>query len=505
MVKFEADRDRYGAKFKVEIHAVELLKNSTPPVLASEVQANTLTRKNSVHISVTTEQEVSTYVWNNQQQLIQTATAKEFEVPLFEGTNNFVLQAVDALGNKSEIMYLSNITLDTTPPNINAVLASEYIYSTYPQTFTITFNSDEDLQALTVNNISAMMISPKVFTYLITVDQPSTLNLSIKAFDIAGNEAIRSFDPIFSIENTPPVISSSLPNNSFTNQSSFNILITDNSETETFVYLNGSLALTDSSKSFSMTLSEGLNHFLIKSKDKYNNEALDLELFITYDVTPPALTHNILPTYYLKVVPGEIVIEFRSNEPLQRFETGGGGVIIPVNSVYRFKKQIPQAGNHSVNIKATDLAGNLTNFSLSFVVVFDNIAPSITFGAVPVSTDLTSVPIVVTVVDSNDVLTTIKVNGVTQSNTTQKTFTFSSYMPTDGIYLFSFRASDGAGNVTTAEFSIVKESDSTAPIISLMGAQDANFTSENSFQFQVSIADQSSVTNAATQPLAAWQ
>lgn len=465
-IQFETSESTAAFNFSIEIHEVTILKDTAIPLLSSNVPSNSLTRNNQVHISVADASATTTYVWNNSQQLLLSTTDKEFDLTLTEGANNFVLQSKDAFNNQSAYLYLMNIRLDTLPPVINALLLPEYIYNVYPQTVTISINSDEDLQALTINNIAATLLTPRTFSYLVTVYQPGTLNLSIKAFDLAGNETIKNYAPIFSIENTPPVISSSLATNSFTNQNSLQITVTDDSETNSEVYINNLLVLTTTEKIFDVTLLAGVNSILVKSKDSNNNEALNLSLNITYDIAPPVLSHNILPVYFASEFPAVLRVEFMTNEPLQSFETGSGLIVQPVNSIYKFNKQITGVGNQTVAIKATDLAGNVTNYVFNFVIKFDITVPSISFGAQPLITSEAAVPITVTISDLSETSTEIWVNNVLMGTTAQKNFIYTANLPSDGFYIFYFKVTDEAKNVSERTFTIEKRLDMVPPVLS---------------------------------------
>lgn len=457
-VQFETSESTAAYEFSIEVHEVTILKDISPPLQSTTALSNTLTRNNLIHISVADASPTTTYVWNNQQQLVLTTVEKEFDVTLAEGFNNFVLQSIDSYGVTSTYLYLSNIRLDTTPPVINAILASEYIYNTYPQTVTISINSDEDLQALTINNVTATMLTPRAFSYLATVNQPGVLNLSIKAFDLAGNETIKSYDPVFNVENTPPVISSSLATGSFTNQNDLLITVADNSETVSEVFLNGTLVITTSLKSFNVSMVAGLNQFLIKSKDIYNNEALNLNLAVTFDNLAPILTNNIQPTYYISSIPAQVQIKITSNEALQLFEFENQPVN-PVNGQYALSMSVLQNGIKNFSVSAVDLAGNVTLSNFSFNAIFDNSAPLIGVNVPDKSFSNSNLfPIVVSIEDLTAVSTQIYLNQTLVNTSALKSFNYSAPLPADGTYTIEFKASDLAGNIASKTVSVTKDS-----------------------------------------------
>lgn len=456
-LQFETGESTAAYNFNIEIHEVEITQDVSPPVISSDVQSNTLTRSSLGHISVTDDSSVTTYVWNNLQVLQFTTTEREFDLTLAEGDNNFVLQSVDIFNNKSAYFYLTAVKLDTIVPNLNVLLASEYIYNTYPQTVTVSINSDEDLQALTINNIAATMLTARTFTYLVTVNQPGILELNIKAFDLAGNETIKDYAPIFSIENTPPVISSSLVSGSYTNQSLLQITITDNSETVSEVFLGGLLVNTTNQKIFNVNLAVGLNQILIKSKDIYNNEAQNLSLTINLDLAAPILAHDLQPTYYISALPAQVFIKFTANEPLSSFEFENQP-IIAVNGEYKLNKVISQNGLQNFNVRAVDLAGNIINANYSFNAIFDNTAPLIGVNVPDRNfSNANSFPVVVNIEDTAGVNTQIYLNSTLVNSTTLKSFTYSAPIPTDGDYTIEFKSTDLAGNLSVKTLIVTKD------------------------------------------------
>ncbi|MEQ1722968.1 MAG: hypothetical protein ABL930_07305, partial [Pseudobdellovibrio sp.] len=201
----------------VKLESTVVQSDTTAPTQLANIQSNSITKNPLIHISISDSSATTTYLWNNQQELLLTTTEKEFDINLTEGLNNFVIQSKDIYNNTSSYLYLTNITLDTTPPALNLTLASEYIYSTYPQNFTLNITSSEDLQSLTINNIAATLVAPNTYSAVIIINNPQTLTLDLKAFDFAGNEKIQTSSIIFGQDNTPPAISSSLASNSFTN------------------------------------------------------------------------------------------------------------------------------------------------------------------------------------------------------------------------------------------------------------------------------------------------
>lgn len=468
-VRFEADEPRWKSTFQVEIHAVEINKNidTTAPVLTSNGHSNSLTNNPLVHFSVADASAVTTNVWNGSQQLIQTLTTKEFDVVLAEGVNNFVLQSIDASGNKSPYFYLNNIRLDTIRANVSTTLASQYIYSRYPQTFTITFDADEDLQALTVNNLSATMLTPRRFSYIVQVNQTGTVDFNIKAYDLASNETIKTYTVNFGIDNIAPVLSSNVPSNTYTNQNiSVQINVTDNSDTVTDIYKDGILLQSSSAKVFNLALSLGVNNFVIKSHDTYGNQSPDFLLSnIVYDTTPASVTTNLQVQYLVKSLPQNISFDVNANEPLSYAEVDGSQVSLSNPSSFSYTKASTVAGTNSVNIKVKDLAGNITASVYQYQVVLDNTSPVVTIGSLASVTNQSQILASFSVSEVNRVATSIKVNGQVVGTFNDKIFSVNLILNVEGTNTVEALSTDEAGNVSNvATAQIIK--DTVAPVLS---------------------------------------
>ncbi|MEQ1723893.1 MAG: hypothetical protein ABL930_12015, partial [Pseudobdellovibrio sp.] len=282
-------------------------------------------------------------------------------------------------------------------------------------------------------------------------------------------EKIQTSSIIFGQDNTPPAISSSLASNSFTNINTFQIQVSDNSSFVTEVYSNNELILTSSEASFNLSLQNGLNNFIIKSKDQYGNEAPNLILSnITLDTVIPSLTYtNIFSPYYTSIIPDSGYVEFRFNEPLKELLVDGQ-IILPDaanNNLYSYLKIIPQTGIVSIVLKATDLAGNIRNRTFNINVVLDNQAPQIFFGPVPQLTDQDSFLLSVQVFDQTNTVTRLLVNDVQLASVNIKNFSYLINLPTDGVYKIQAISTDQAENVKTSTTFVTKKADQVAPTI----------------------------------------
>ena len=467
IIKFEAQEARWRKRFKVQISAVDIIKNldNVPPVILANVSSNTITNNPKVHISVNDASTTNTYIWNSQNQLVGTTAEKEFDIDLTEGSNSFILQSKDAANNTSAYLYLNDIILDSRAPSLTTVLASEYIYSTYPQNFILSIISDEDLHSLTINNQLATQTAPKTYSYTLQIDRPGTLSLNLKAFDLAGNEKIQDYTVNFSIDNLAPVISSSLASGNVTNQGNIIFSIFDNADTTTEIFQNGQLILTSTQKDISTALVQGQNSFSVISTDSFGNRSPVYELvYIIYDKVAPQLSSSLGENYLFNSFPQDLLINIYSDEELTYAEVDG--IAVPVNaaSQFSFVKPLNYQGAYSVEVKVKDKAGNLTNKTFNFIVNLDEIKPVISILNVPELTNADYVQAQFQITEVNKTTTSICLNGVDLATVQEKNFTYVMNLA-EGENTIEAISTDEAGNVSlTYSKTIFK--DTISPILS---------------------------------------
>lgn len=466
-IRFEADESKSGNRFSIEMNAVKLDApniDTTVPVLTSNISSGQITKSGVAHISVNELSNVTTYIWDNNQNLLNTITSKEFDLPLAQGRNDFILQSLDASGNRSQYLYLTNIVYDSVSPILSPVLLSEYIYSSYPQTITLVVNSNESLEMLTVNNQNALMMSPNSFQYDILVNGPQTLNLNIKAFDLAGNETILDLNPIFNIDNLAPNISTLIGSNSYLNSNNFEVKVIDNSTITTQVFLNGELILSSSESVLSIPLTPGQNNFLIQSTDAYGNlSSLEINN-VVYDNVQPIILGNNPSNYYFNLLPQNLSLLFSSNEKLRSFKINGQE-IADSNLQYTYQYAATASGVNTLNIQAIDLAGNEFNSVNSFSVILDSVVPVVTIGATTSLTNQNEVFVSFNIQDDNTTSTIISVNGLEIATVSEKNFSYLINLPIEGQNEIKAISTDIAGNKSTVK-SITVNKDTLPPTLS---------------------------------------
>ncbi|WP_409478287.1 RCC1 domain-containing protein [Pseudobdellovibrio sp. HCB154] len=436
--------------FSTEISAVELVKDYTSPTITSSLVSGVLTKADRVHISVDDESNVTSYVWDQNQNLIFSTNEKNFNIDLAEGLNNFVVQSKDQYDNTSPYFYLTNITRDSTPASLNTVLNSEYIYSTYPQDFMLTIYSDEDLQSLTVNGALVFLTAPKTYTYVLNVAHPGQVDINLHAFDLVGNETTKIYSPLFSIDNIAPTISTNLASNIITSQNSVHIAIVDNAATTTEVYKNGVLIKSTELKEFDIVFEQqGFSSYVIKSRDSYNNESEDIHFDVTFDSMPPQ-TISLSPeqgiNFPTNQLPFNIPVVVEFNEEVTVVTVNSTSATMTTSTQATAQIQVNEAGPVVVHIDATDAAGNLVSIERTVNVEFSNEPPVLTLDA-SVRNMLTNDIEVRIFGTSNVKLATATLNGVSIS-ISEDGLSFSGIFsaPADGRYRIDIIGTDIYGN-----------------------------------------------------------
>lgn len=472
-IQFDLDLLRKHHVISASIVQVNILKDAEAPKILTSIESSTRTNINFFTVNIEDESRTTTYVWNNNQELVLTSTDSSFQVSLNNGLNSFSIQSIDEFGNRSVVKYLSNVNLDLVPASLNAILQSEYIYGSYPQSFNITILSDEDLQYLTINGATATLVAPQTYSYFLTVQSPQTLNLELIAFDLAGNQSVKLYQPIFNIDNIAPTITSSVGNNQTTSSNFTTIAIVDNSETVTEIYDgNNNLLKTSSSKSITLNfLAEGLNKFVVKSRDIYNNESLDLVLNIIYDISGPVISENNAKNYFANQFPFTLNLSFNSNENLSSVKINN--VEVPANGLsIQHLLAFNQAETKSINLVVEDIVGNQSVYNYSFEVKFDNQKPVITLGQIPEFTNQNEVALVANIQDQNAVRTKISINDQIIYDTFDKSINLALPLNLEGQNRLKIESTDEAGNVAdVVTKTIVK--DTVAPVIALSAPQNA--------------------------------
>ncbi len=479
VIRFEADEPYWKNSFKIKINAVEFNQIPTDvsaPTLSSNIQTNSLTRNDFLHISVSDVSNTITYVWDENNVLLQTELNKEFDIPLFEGINNYKIQSVDAYQNQSQFLNLVNITKDTTSPILAINSNSEYIYSSYPQNFKIQINSNENLSSVYVNGASAQLVAPSTYEYYLTISNPQIVNLAIVGVDYAGNSSTISQNITFGIDNISPTVTTNLLSNLTTKNQRFQVSVVDNSAFSTQVYINNSKVIETTNSAFDIDLALGNNNIQIVSTDAYNNQTLLNFSNIVFDNVAPVISATAPQNTLFNQLPQNLNYIVNFNEPLTELSyslNGGSLVAIHANqSPLNASISITHSGQQSIVFTGVDIAGNSSIYTLDFHVYLDNSAPTITIGSYDSLTNQNSINLPITITDANSTQTNIKVNGeLILENYSLKSFTFAAPLNNEGTNTIEVSTTDLAGNQSQIQ-SITINRDTVPPKLSQLFPED---------------------------------
>lgn len=203
---------------------------------------------------------------------------------------------------------------------------------------------------------------------VIKLEQVNQVNLTLKGSILSYvNVELKYLGE--AIDQTPPVLSSNVSSGVLTNINFVHISIVDKSNVTNEIYKDGVLVQSNTLKEFDLSLTEGINSFVIKSKDSLNNVAQDLVLSnISLDTTPPTLLSDIRTKYLFDNLPGTIMIHFTSNEDLSSAEIDGQGISLLTPLTFEYSKFISETGNYNFNVKIKDKVGNESLSSFSYEV-----------------------------------------------------------------------------------------------------------------------------------------
>lgn len=246
-------------------------------------------------------------------------------------------------------------------------------------------------------------------------------------------------------DTTPPTLAVSQPaNGALVNTASVNVTGTFADESETNVSVNG-VAATVSGNSFSSTvpLTEGANTLTATATDSAGNSA-SATRSVTRDTTRPALS---------LAQPADGQVTKDAQVVVSGTVSDATAVAVVVNGVSAavsgqgFTAAVTLAeGPNSINVTATDAAGNSS--TLSRPVVLDSVAPAVTV-ARPSGGDFTNEShLTVSGTFSDATAVAVKVNGA-PATVEANSFSAVVVLGGDGAKTVEVSATDAAGNLTS--------------------------------------------------------
>lgn len=320
------------------------------------------------------------------------------------------------------------------------------------------------VQSLEIRNnnvviIPTTQINKNIYIYEATLKLSQANNLSISVLGPTSSYVtIEIQKPLTPTDTIPPLITFNLKSNSTINTNSGVITITDQSSTTTTITDNGQLVLTSTSKTINYTLSDGSHNLIIASTDAFGNKSANYIVSqLVVDTKPAILAQDLKSNYVVSQLPYLQTITITANESLQNLQVDSYSLIQTGLNTYTYIAQFDVAGARTFNLKATDLAGNITNQSISTTITVDNTPPTIATNAVPAVTAESSFNLNITITDASTTQTEIIVNQVSQLKTSDQNIAYNLNLPNDGSYDLKILSTDFAGNTSVKTLSLTKD------------------------------------------------
>lgn len=398
--------DKAGNKAKKEINYT--VDNTAPEI--------TFTFKDEKHYTSEDFEELAPWYHVSDNHLVK-ESVKATGLSFKEGNHEVTVSAKDLAGNSNT--QSASYTLDDTAPVVTVSLEEGKYYNL------------DALEALgqywnaSDENLADVTASP-----LATED--GTHTATVTAVDFAGNETTVSVE--YHVDNTPPVIV--IDGDKLANGGFYNAEYLQNLE-DVYSIVDAN-PHTDSATDFIFT--EGTHEFTVTAVDKAGNEA-EKTISYTVDNTPPAIEFNLTNG---GVYSADTLKELGSYYSVT---DNHDGVTVDASGLITDKD-----GTYTLEVTATDKAGNSTTRSVTYTV--DNTAPEVSFnltqGGHYTSAALTKA------LEGHDGYFNASDKHLTEVNADE-------LKTSEGKHTVTVIAEDAAGNTTTKSLTYVV--DNTAPVI----------------------------------------
>lgn len=305
---------------------------------------------------------------------------------LSEGVNTFTFKATDSAGNSADIVILSDIRYDTTPPvlsQLSPATGSKLYTNKFPFSFMSYGLSNEPLSKVSVGGFSGALEVNKInFSGSLQVDDVGIFQIDYAASDLVGNSATFATEVEVVFDNVAPIIATDLLPGTRTKDTTYplSVNVSDLSPIWAEVWVNGSKVFGTAAINFTFNVPlnlEGENTVEVKAQDAAGNIATAFQEKIIRDTTPPVLSF-VTPLNDGFVNGVRFKINVTSNEPLTEAKLNDRVITLssPVNSFELFYS-VSTEGEIQLNAQATDLVGNIGNASIRVTSLLNSINKSL--------------------------------------------------------------------------------------------------------------------------------
>jgi fibronectin type 3 domain-containing protein len=393
------------------------------------------------------------------------------------GSNVYTVKAVDAAGNVSAASAAKTIVYDTTPPGTPTNIAA-----TSPTNLpSLSWTAATDVSGINRYEVyrDGSLIGSTTLTSFVDTPAPAegSYAYTVAAFDNAGNGGTPSTPKIVVVDATPPPAPTALAGPSPTSAKPILNWASGGPDNGSGfarynVYRNGALAGTATGTTFtdSALTVNGSSSYTVRAVDVAGNESTaSAALAVVWDNVPPPVPTGLN---------GAGVVT--STPHLDWFSGGPDGLSgFDHYDVYRAGIKVGQAssptfddagvtidGSYVYTVKAVDAAGNASGASNAITVLRDTTPPSVpqvTAAPTPIRTQPALTWASATDGSGSGVVRyDVYRDGALVASTATTTYTDDAALA-DGVYAYTVRAADLAGNVSSSSLSAAIRIDRVPP------------------------------------------
>ncbi|MGH2905162.1 MAG: adventurous gliding motility protein AgmC [Solirubrobacterales bacterium] len=414
---------------------------------------------------------------------------------LSQAAHSITARATDAANNQGPASAARSITVDTTTPvvNVTAPTAAQ-VFGT--SSTTVSFSVTETNQGTTqcsfdggTYNTCATGVSTGVLT-------DGGHNVTVRHTDLAGN--VGSTTRAFTIDTTNPVVTISAPTaaqyvNTATPGVTFSVA--DATATTTQCSVDGGAYGACTSVFTPSTLSDAAHSVAVRATDAAGNQGTTTRNF-TVDTTNPTVTITG-PTAGANLNTATPSITFTVADTNLGTTTCSvdGGSFAACSSP--FTTGTLTDGAHTVQVRHTDLAGNVTTQSRSFNTDTSlPAAPNITTPAGNITTN-NATPAISGTAEANSTVTIYdgasSIGTTTADGSGNWSFTPGSAL-SDAAHVITARATDAATNQGPASASRTITIDTINPVVTISAPTASQYVASDTPSVTFSVADATATT-----------
>jgi hypothetical protein len=372
--------------------------------------------------------------------------------------------AKDSAGNLSETKT-DNYVIDTVPPALNVSTLDNGSYTNNTALNIAGLVTDNvGVKGITINGTTVTVNADGSFSYALLLQSGANL-ITVTATDLAGNQTSNTRTVI--LDKTAPVLVVNSPaDNSKTGQVLLTVSGTVDETSSVTVTLDDTVqpaSMASGTFSAVVTLVPGYNTILMMATDLAGNMST-VKRTVIYDDQTPSLAVTV-PNQDIWTNQGSLTIQGTASDPLTAVTvavTMGNQTFTPpvVNGAFEQPVTFAAQQSYAIVITATNEVGATTSIQRN--VIYSITPPALTIN--PVTSPTNQASQVVTGTREAGATVTVSCITATVGNVTYPTSTTWSADITNltkGDNIVTVKATDQAGNITTASADIVYSADAT--------------------------------------------